>query len=271
VSKTLTFERSRVLALLGASAACSAFVYIVALLAPLAPLHPVPSFVLAFTCVAAEIVLLSRLAPALPLPICAPWIALCGALLVGLASRGVLVSAGSAALLTFALGSASALLGATLGARIEQPGQLAAVAMVSAVADLWSVFDSSAPSARFAAEALAEPDKLAVFALPFALLGTALIAPVIGAGDIVFTALYIAAYRAHGLSVRRLTYALAVAYAIALLGLLLLLRPLPLLPLLGVAAIATEPAARSLTRREWRTVGAVCAALLIAVALLRSR
>jgi len=57
-------------------------------------------------------------------------------------------------------------------------------------------------------------------------------------------------------------------------GLLLLERPLPLLPLLGGAVLLVEPSARSLTGREWRTVLVVCGALALAIvlrAVIRSR
>lgn len=255
--------------LLGSAAASAALVYVCGLCAPALTIAPEPSFAIAYGAVTVEILALSWSAPRLkPL-----WTALVCALAAGgvgvLASQ--LASPRSAALLTLSLGCLAALLGAALGARIEKPGQLAAVALVSAIADLWSVFDPSAPSARFAEQAIAEPDRLALFALPFPLLGTPLIPAVIGAGDVVFAALYVAAFRAHALSVKRVLVALGVAFALGLLGLLVTRVPLPLLPLLGAAVVAVDPAARSLSGREWRTVSGVCVALVVAIALRLSR
>jgi len=255
--------------LLGCAAASAALVYVCGLYAPTLAVAPAPSFAIAYGAVTVEILALAWSAPRLrPL-----WTALVCALAVGgvgaLASQ--LASPHSAALLTLSLGCLAALLGAALGGRIEKPGQLAAVALVSGIADLWSVFDPGAPSARFAERAIAEPDRLALFALPFPLLGTPLIPAVIGAGDVVFAALYVAAFRAHALSVKRVVLALGVAFALGLLGLLVTRAPLPLLPLLGAAAVAIDPAARSLSGREWRTVIGVCVALVIAIALRLSR
>lgn len=250
---------------------CALVVALLTYVAPHVLLAPLPAFALAFACVSAQILALAALAPALSLRDGAPPVAFALAVLATLHGVAPPVKAASAAALTFALGVGATLIGAALGQRIERAGQLVAVALVSAIADLWSVFDPGAPSAQLAAQALAEPERLALFALPFPLLGTPLVPAIIGAGDVLFTALYVAAFRAHGLSLSRLVCALALAYALGLLGLVLLLRPLPLLPLLGLAAIACEPAARSLTRREWRTVLTVCAALVVLVALLRSR
>lgn len=249
---------------------CGLTVYAASLLAPALPLDPLLAFALAFAAVTAEILALGWAAPALPVGRAAPLVLLAVAVLVALHVAALPASGSYAALLTLALGVAAPLIGAWLGARIEQPGQLAAVAIVSTIADLWSVFDPAAPSARFAEQALSAPEQLAVFALPFPLAGTPLVPAVIGAGDVVFTALYLAAFRAHGLASRRLVVALALAYAVGLAMLIITLRALPLLPLLGLAAVASEPAARALTGRDWRTVAIVCTALLLGVVLLRT-
>jgi len=249
--------------------AIASLVFAVGLVAPALAHHPQIAFVLAYSAVSAEILAFALTAPRVALR----WTGLAA----GLTVVGLILLSGrtstplTAALLTLALGSGATLLGAALGARTEKAGQLVAVALVSGIADLWSVFDPTAPSARFAEQAIAEPDRLAVFALPFPMLGTSLVPAVIGAGDVLFVALYVAAFRAHGLSLARLAIALAVAFALGLVGLMVALVPLPLLPLLGLAAVACEPAARSLTAREWRTVLLVSAALLGAIALRLTR
>ncbi|MDB4976395.1 MAG: hypothetical protein JWN48_4736 [Myxococcaceae bacterium] len=244
-------------------------VWLVAQVAPALTLSPLAGFAVAYLAVTAEILSLAALAPGLAPRVAGAACALGMAGLIGLSSAPS--SAPYAAVLTFVLGGTASLLGATLGARIEQPGQLVAVASVSAIADLWSVFDRSAPSARFAEQVLSHPERLALFALPYPLLGSDLTPAVIGAGDVAFAALYVAAFRAHGLSLWRVNLALAAAFLAGLMALLITLRPLPLLPLLGLAVVASEPAARSLTRREWRTVLVVCAAMIGAIVVRISR
>lgn len=248
---------------------CASLVLSAGLAAPHVSLDLTSGFVLGYVAVAAEIVALAVLAPLLaarPLMLSLALAAVALASLLGLSA-----TAWSGALLTIALGGGVTLLGAALGARTEKPGQLAAVAAVSAIADLWSVLDPSAPSARLAEQAMAQPEQLALFALPFPLLGSELVPALIGAGDVLFAALYVAAFRVHGLSVVRVAVALAAGFALGLLGLLITLAPLPLLPLLGAAVVLSEPAARSLTRREWRTVLLVCAVLVGAIGLRISR
>jgi len=269
VSIAPPFDRRLLLWFLAAALGCALWVYLASLFAPRLAVPPLVAFALAFVSVTAEILLLSWCAPALKWRVSLPLVLVSVAALAPLQGAALPASGLAAGLLTLALGVACPLLGASLGTRIEQPGQLVAVALVSAIADLWSVFDPGAPSARFAEQALAAPEQLAIFALPFPLCGTPLVPAVIGAGDVVFTALYVAAFRAHRLAVPRLLLALALGYALGLLGLIVTMRPLPLLPLLGAAVIASEPAARSLHKREWRTVGVVCGALLLAVAVLR--
>jgi hypothetical protein len=252
-----------------AAVCCALAVWLVGLVAPRLALDPLGAFAVAYVAVTLQILALASCAPRLA---ARSLLLACGACALGLLALAfapnTLLYAG---LLTLALGALSSLLGAFVGARIEQPGQLAAVALVSAIADLWSVLDPTAPSARFAEQVLAHPERLALFALPFPLLGTPLVPAVIGAGDVVFAALYVAAFRAFGLSVKRVLLASLGAFVTGLCGLLILQRPLPLLPLLGLAVVACDPAARSLTGREWRTVLLVCAGLITAILLRVSR
>ena len=252
-----------------AALGCALSVWLVGLFAPRLALEPLLAFAVAYVAVTLQILALAWLAPSL-----APRFLLLAAGACALALLALAWAPNTlayAALLTLALGPLAGLLGGFVGARIEKPGQLAAVALVSAIADLWSVLDPSAPSARFAEQVLAHPERLALFALPFPLLGTSLVPAVIGAGDVVFAALYVAAFRAFHLSVERALLALLGAFLTGLCALLILQRPLPLLPLLGLAVVACDPAARSLTGREWRTVLLVCAGLGAAILLRVSR
>ncbi|MDB4986451.1 MAG: hypothetical protein JWN04_1629 [Myxococcaceae bacterium] len=260
---------ARVPRLAYAAGSCGLAVFLVSLVAPRLSVPPMLAFATAYAAVTLEILTLAWAAEKASVLRVSIGCGLCLAVLLGLARAPA--SAPFAAVLTCALGAGASLLGAAVGGRIERPGQLAAVALVSGVADLWSVFDPSAPSARFAEQALAHPDQLALFALPFPLLGTTWLPAIIGAGDVAFAALYVAAFRAHALSARRAALALLVAFVIGLVVLVLTLRPIPLLPLLGLAVVLSEPAARSLTGREWRTVSLVCAAMISAIALRLSR
>jgi hypothetical protein len=227
------------------------------------------AFALSYACVTAEILALAALAPGLGPRAVAPFAAVSSLALVGLAD--VQAAPWSAAALTVSLGVGVTLIGAALGAVIERPGHLAAVGLVSAIADLWSVFDPAAPSAKLAERALAEPEKLSPFALPFPLFGTPLIPALIGAGDVLFAALYVAAFRRHALATPRMLIALGLAFAAGLLALLVAPTPIPLLPLLAAAVVACEPATRELERKEWRAVLSACALLLAAIALRVAR
>ncbi|HEX5658392.1 MAG TPA: hypothetical protein VFX59_14415 [Polyangiales bacterium] len=243
---------------------CALLCLAVASMAPCVALDGRVAFAFAYVAVSAEILGLACLAPRRP-RIMVAFLIVSG--LVSLfALAQVRATPWSAAALTLALGAGVTLLGGAIGAAIERPAHLAAVGLVSAIADLWSVFDPGAPSAKLAAKALAEPERLSPFALPFPMLGTPLIPAVIGAGDVLFVALYVAAFRVHGLPTRRLLAALGLAFGLGLAVLLVSLRPIPLLPLLAAAVLACEPATRALERREWRTVLAVCAVMLAAIA-----
>jgi hypothetical protein len=249
----------------GVTLACAGLVLGTGTVAPALAVDVRVAFALAYLLVTLEILLLAAAAPhrgwlpAVPALMALAWLA------------KVEAAPSSAALLTLALGFGVTLVGAAIGRAIERPAHLAAVGLVSAIADLWSVFDAGAPSARLAEQALAEPEKLSPFALPFPVLGTPLIPAVIGAGDVLFVALYVAAFRAHGLATKRLFGALGLAFLLGLAALLGTLRPIPLLPLLAAAVLACEPRTRALERREWRTVIAVCALMLAAIALRVAR
>jgi hypothetical protein len=251
---------------LAAGLACCALVLFSARGAYAFPMPARVAFAIAFVAVSGEILLVSRLAPALRAR------ALWGSLLAtgGLLSlvSGARLTPESAALATGALLWTGSLLGAALGARIERPGHIAAVAAVSALADLWSVYDPLGPSAVLARKLSEQPEQISAFALCFPLLGTSHIPALIGAGDLLFCALYLAAYERHGLALGRALLALAGAFALGLALLLWLERPLPLLPLMGAAVVLADARARSLEAREGRTVLAVLG-LVSAVLLVR--
>jgi hypothetical protein len=76
--------------------------------------------------------------------------------------------------------------GALVGSRIQHPGHLGVVAVVSSVADIVSVFHESGPTAQ-----LAESTPwLSLFAIGAPMLGTSDVPPLLGVGDVVMAALY---------------------------------------------------------------------------------
>jgi hypothetical protein len=227
------------------------------------------AYSLAFALVSAEIVLVTRVTPVESRRSLA-LLVLVSVMLVA-SQRGAHVSVLGAALVAAGLLLGAGALGASLGARIERPGHLVAVAIMSALADLWSVYDPQGLSARMAEQAVKTPDQLVLFALAWPMLGTDKIEPMIGAGDILFTALYLAAYRAHGLRVGRVMVTLGAGYLSGLVAILVTERPVPLLPLLGVAAVVADARTRSLPAHEKRTVliMSVVMASVLAVRFLR--
>ncbi|MFT3921040.1 MAG: hypothetical protein QM778_00765 [Myxococcales bacterium] len=213
-------------------------------------------FFLAFAVVALQTLLVACVAPMRRL-----WLPL-GALLLALAFtalRGSAPGAWTGAALTTALLAGGTAIGAALGARIEHAGHLLAVALVSGLADLWSAH--AGPTARMVADAISRPERLALFALPWPLWGTGTIQPVLGVGDVVFVALYLATFRRHGLSRVRACVGMGAGFALGLGLLLGLERAVPLLPLLGAGAICADRRARALEKRELVLVVAVTAVL----------
>lgn len=183
------------------------------------------------------------------------------------ASAGLLGILGSAAVIVALLASGS-VSGSVLGARIAHPGHLSVVAVVSSLADVWSVLGSSGPTATIVTNA----PLLSVLALPFPMLGTSDIEPLLGLGDIVFVALYLTASERFGLEKKRTILALSVAFALTALFVIVLARPIPALPFLGLAILVAHPEARLPPSSERRTalIGMVILAL-VAVAVLALR
>jgi len=157
-----------------------------------------------------------------------------------------------------------ATIGSTLGTRVAHAGYLLPVAVVSALADAVSVLHPAGPSAAIAnddgvAQLLAVP-------APMPQLGWV---PVLGVGDVVFTALYVAAARRHGLGLARTLSALGAGYAATLLAVVALQRPLPALPFLGAGLVLLLPETRAIPLAErpaaWSVMigfGAIALALL---------
>ncbi len=242
-------------------ALCAASLAIAAWASPLfeGSLSPQLAYVVAFSAVSAELLLAARFVPLLP-PRVAGALAFAAALCL-FALRGQAPTLPSALAVTLCLLSASTLLGAVVGARIQVPGHLLAVFGVSALADLWSVYDPTGPSAQLAQQVVERPEQLVLFALAFPMLGSTRIEAIIGAGDIVFAALYLATLRRHGLAATRTAWAMFGAMLAGLLLILIFERALPLLPLIGAAVVLAEPRTRSLPPQDRRSFGVVLVVL----------
>ena len=159
------------------------------------------------------------------------------------------------------------LVGSAVGSAIEHAGHLVFVAIVSAAADVFSVFHPSGPSSAVVQSEVA----LSLLALPWPFLGGSTIEPFLGVGDVVFTALYIACARKHGLSLGRTALALTLGYAVTMVAVVALEVAVPALPFLGLAMVAAHAQARQPPHKDrapgYATAGLVVA--LVAVLLLR--
>ena len=228
-----------------------------------ASLSPIVAFAIGFCAVVASVIATSLATPrfsprALPLLILP-------ALLLGLLGFYPGVGLDRAVAVTAALLLGGTLLGTVVGQAIEHPGQLVFVAIVSSAADVLSVFHTSGPSAALAQSEAA----LSVLALPWPMLGIGSVEPFLGAGDIVFTALYVACARRHALLLKRAALALAAGFALTLVAVVVFEAAIPALPLLGLAVIVAEPAARRpLARDRMRGYGTALGLVLIVAALL---
>jgi hypothetical protein len=183
---------------------------------------------------------------------------------IGVTGASASDAAGAVAVLVGLLASGS-LLGSFLGGEIEHPGHLLPVAYASSLADLYSVFSPSGPTAQIVED---HPDLLAVLALPMSF-GDHRFVPVLGIGDVLMTALYLAAARRHGLDRRRLVVAFALAYAVVLAALVVTARPLPALPALGLAVLMALPEARRVPAadRSKALIGTLGLTALLALAI----
>jgi hypothetical protein len=246
--------------LLSLASGCSVF-WVTARLAPYSPLSPLSAYCVAFCCVVMCVFGASLTAPMRSRALAAG--ALVALLLLGFAARfgeragmfeplGVLVA-------LLLLGTSA---GAWVGERIQHPAHLMFVALVSGIADTLSVTQPGGVSATI----VEHPHALALLALPWPMLGTREIAPLLGVGDIVFTSLYIRAGRRHQLPLARTLLALALAYASTTAAVIIWSRPIPVLPLLGAALVLAQPQTRAIAPADRRRGAWVITALVGVIA-----
>ena len=167
-----------------------------------------------------------------------------------------------------ALLAGGTVLGCVIGSRVQAAGHMIFVAIVSSAADIFSVFAALGPTAAI----VEQPMALRLMVLPWPLLGTQEVAPILGVGDVVFASLYRSAARAHGLSSGRTMSALILGFAMTLAVLLWVEVPIPALPFFGLAYVLVHPEARRVPERD-RKQGwiAVVGLLLVLGALARYR
>lgn len=158
--------------------------------------------------------------------------------------------------------------GAVIGSRVQFAGHMIFVAIVSSAADIFSVFATLGPTAAI----VEQPMALNLMVLPWPLLGTPDVAPILGVGDVVFASLYRSAARAHGLSSGRTMSAMILAFTMTLATLLWVEVPIPALPFFGLAYVLAHPEARRVPERDRRQGWiAVVGLLLLLGALSRYR
>ncbi len=232
------------------------------------PLAARAAFVLAFVWVSTECLVGARLAR----DVTPRRLAITGALgtiaLVALAVLGAPPSAMTTSLVGALLVLAGASAGGWVGTRIQHPGHLGVVAIVSSIADAASVFHEAGPTAQI----LESAPTLSLLTLGAPMLGTSDVPPILGVGDVVMSALYAAAAAKHALAERRTWLALGGGLAIAMIAVLVLELPLPALPFLGLAMLVAHPEARlpPVHERRQAAVGVVLLVVLVAYLTLRS-
>lgn len=253
----------------GAIAVAIAAMLGAAAIAPQVAISPVLAFAIGFGAIAGSVLAVSALCPR-PRKRALLVVAGCGALLLGLLFIGRLHPPPTwlaAALVTAALLGGATVLGALVGGGVEHPGHLLMVVGVSSVADAGSVLSPEGPSAMIAQSEVA----LSVLALPWPMLGTDAIEPMLGGGDVVFAALYLAASRTHGLSQRRTLVALGLGFAATLAFVVGLEQAVPALPFLGLAMLVAHPEARVLPTKDRKRAAAIAGLVLVAAASLALR
>ena len=239
---------------------------LLAAVAPWLPLGPLAATLLALGVVALAIVGGVALAPtaALPARVVVP-AALIGVALVALALRLPPVASGLAGAL--GLLTVAALVGGAIGSRMESPGHLAAVALVSAAVDLWSVTSPSGPTHRI----VQSPALLRVLTLSVAIPPHREPRPAIGFGDAVFVALYLAAAARFSLPRARMGAALWLGIVGAGGLAIALERAVPALPTIGLMVLATQPLARDVPLADRRATALAAGLLAASVARALTR
>ena len=237
-----------------------------AAVAPWVPLGPLASTLLALAAVALAIVAGAAFSTSATLP---PrrgaLVALVGLALVGLALALPPVASG----LIGACGllAVASVVGGAIGSRMESSGHLAAVALVSAAVDLWSVTSPSGPTHRI----VQSPALVRLLTVSVAIPPLRDPRPAIGFGDAVFVALYLAAGQRFAMPRPRLSVALWLGIFVAGAIAVALERAVPALPTIGLMVLLTQPMARSVPAADRRATLFAGGLLLASVARALTR
>ncbi len=241
--------------------------------APLFPRESLANPFVAFTCAALTVTLAGVLAPRalLKTPRAALIFVLAG-VGVSLATKVLLGLTAPAAGLTGALGIilTACAVGTQVGARVESPGHILPVALLSAAVDLWSVTAASGPTHAI----IQQPSLLRLLTVMAAVPPSRAPEPQIGFGDVVFTALYFAIGERFNLSSRRTALAIFGGILLAGVAAALLNAPVPALPALGFTMVVAHPAARRVPAPDRKTAlftGALLVASIVRVAVVFAR
>jgi hypothetical protein len=232
------------------------------LAAPHVPVSDLVAFLVAYGVVAASAVLSSLASPLFPRQSLVLVLIAIGALALvpalGL-DHGTLTGA---AIVTVALLLGATMIGSVVGGRIGDAGHLLVVGVVFTLVDTFSVLHAAGPT-----QAIVQSETLvSLVALPWPHLGAREpdIEPVLGMGDVIAAALFVAAARKHGLPLRRTALALFVGLGLACAVVAATLTPVPVLPFLSAAILVAHPEARRLKKEDRRPalVGLLCLIVL---------
>ena len=185
-----------------------------------------------------------------------------GILLIGIAALAAPWPRIGVLLVDLGLVAVAHAVGGGVGVRVAHPGHLLPACAVAAAADLASVLSPSGPTHAIAGSERA----LSLLAVGFPVPGTRAVAPVLGAGDIVFVALVLGVAVRHRLSLARVAAAAAAGVAVAGAHAAHFEREIPALVPIGAAVVVALPEARRVRPEERRTT-AVAIAVAVAVVL----
>lgn len=152
--------------------------------------------------------------------------------------------------------------GDLIGSRVEHPGHLLPACVVAAAIDIVSVLHPQGVSHAV----LTSERALSLLTISFPVLGTPVVAPTIGVGDLLFIALVLGTARSHRLAWKRLAVLAVVALVLAGALSALIQMPVPALPLIGLLVVVGLPAARQLRPKD-RTVALAFMAGTVALAI----
>lgn len=160
----------------------------------------------------------------------------------GRASTPALIGLANLGLLTVALGC-----GGLLAKGLRQASYLFLAALVSAIADTYSVFGG--PTRH-----LVKTEAVYYLTYQWGLISSGGIGPTIGLGDFVFLTLYFIGVRKQGWDDHKTLAAMALSFILGFLAVLLRKQGLPALPFMAAGLLAVHARDAHLPPQEWRRI-----------------